>query len=279
MTYTYDSLGRVLARVDGSGTTTNTWDALGRLMTTANTAGGATIKYTYDKAGELASETDARGTTSYAYDAAHELTSMTYPKSGGTQSVQFANDANGRRTDTWLQSNTAHSTWAAHTTNTYDGSGRVTRVLSQRGPVTAPVNVLDQTSCYAAGSVAPACSSATAADRTKVQWTKDAVSGETATYTYSNGRLTKAAVTGGSNPRTYTYTYDSAGNRLISAVTGSGAATQTLTYNAANQISTAGYTYDGAGNRTHIPSGAYSTFNTAGQQVTTGDSSGQTTYT
>ena len=133
VTYTYDSLGRVLTRADASGTTTNTWDALGKLRSTVNTAGGPTIAYTYDLAGAVASETDGRGTTSYSYDAAHQLTSMTYPKSGATQTVQFANDANGRRTETWLQSNATHSTWAAHTKTTYDGSGRVTAVLCRAG--------------------------------------------------------------------------------------------------------------------------------------------------
>ncbi len=284
VTYTYDTLGRVTSRVDGAGTTTNTWDSLGRLLSTVNTAGGGTITYRYDTAGALVSKADATGKTTYAYDPAHELTAMTYPKGSGTATIGFANDAEGRRTDTWLATNADHSVWAAHTHLGYDASGRVTRVLSQTGPATGPTTVTDQTTCYAAGSVAPACSTATTADRTKIQWVTDAKTGETTTYTYdTNGRLTKAAITGGSSPRTYGYTYDAAGNRLTAATTGTSPTSQTLAFNPGNQISTSGYTYDAAGNLTKLPTGTTFGYNTAGQRTTatttTRDSTGVVTST
>lgn len=160
VSYSYDSESRLTQRVDGAGTTTYRYDDLGNLMSTANTAGGGTISYTYDLAGAMATQTDTHGTTSYGYDAAHLLTSMTYPKGTGTAVTRFANDANGRRTDTWLASNATHSTWAAHTHTDYDSSGRVQTVLGQRGPATGPTTVINQTTCYAAGAVAPACNRA-----------------------------------------------------------------------------------------------------------------------
>ncbi len=281
VSYVYDKLGRVSSRTDGAGTTTYTRDSLGRVLSTVNTAGGDTISYTYDLAGALKTEADGRGTTTYIYDAAHQLTAMTYPKGSGTQTVAFANDAAGRRTDTWLQANPDRSAWAAHTHQAYDASGRVTQVLSQAGPVATAKTVLDQSVCYASGSVAPACSTATSVDRSKIRWITDAVTGETTTFTYDgHGRLTRAAITGGTNPRSNDYTYDAAGNRLTSAVTGTTPASQTLTFNAADQIATTGYTYDGAGNLTKLGSGVGFGYNTAGQRVTATTTTGtpHTTY-
>jgi len=285
VSYSYDGNGRVTQRVDAHGTTTYTWDQLGHLLSTANTAGGGTISYRYDTAGALVSQTDTRGTTTYAYDPAHQLTSMTYPApklSSGHGTIGFANDPNGRRTDTWLATNADHSVWAAHTHLSYDSSGRVTRVISQRGPATSPTTVEDQTTCYAAGSTPPSCSTTATADRSKLQWTADAVSGETTTYTYdSQGRLTRAGITGGSSPRAYAYTYDPAGNRLTATVTGTGPSSQSLSFNSANQITTAGFGYDGAGDLTTRPTASgtqTATYNGHGQRTATTGGSTTTTY-
>lgn len=276
VSYTYDAEGRVTNRVDGSGTSTYTYDELGHLKSKVNTAGGGTISYGYDLAGAVASETDGHGTTTYQYDPAHQLTSMTYPSGSSTAITGFAYDNSGRRTDTWLQTNSAHSTWAAHTHTTYDSSGRVTRVLSQLGPATGPSTVLDDTYCYAA-----VCATGTAADRSNIQVVKNAVNGETHTFTYDgNGRLSKDTVTGGSNPRTYSYTYDSAGNRKTASVTGSSPSSQTLTYNNGNQINTSGYSYDGAGNLLGDTAlNLAATWDTAGQLTKANVSGAATTYT
>jgi RHS repeat-associated protein len=279
VTYGYDANGHVTTRTDGSGTTTYTYDDLGHLLSVANTAGGGTISYTYDLAGDVATETSSLGTVNYSYDPGHDLTSMTYPQNGSSLATYFAYDASDRRTDEWLQANSTHSTWAAHQHFSYDSSGRVTAAVGQNGPATAPVDVLNQTVCYSAGSTAPTCPSTATSDRSNVAWVRDSVSGQTTTYTYDDhARLTKAVITGGSNPRTYTYAYDTAGNRTSSSVTGSSPSSQTLTFNAANQISTAGYTYDGAGNLTAWP-GHTAAYNTAGQQTSTTNSGVTTTYT
>jgi len=280
VTYAYDANGRIKTRVDGSGTSTYTYDDLGHLSSTVNTANNQTVSYTYDLAGALASTANGLGTTSYGYDAAHQLTSISYPQGGSTYVTRFANDNQGRRVDVWLQANTDHSSWDAHEHYTYDNSGRVSKVLGENGPATAPTTTVNETVCYATGVTPQNCASAaTTADRARVQSTYDSVSGETNTYTYNgDDRLTKDVVTGGSNPRTYTYGYDTAGNRTTSSVTGTSPSSQTLTFNNANQISTSGYTYDGAGNLTTSPNRS-ATFNAAGQQVSTSKNSTTSTYT
>ncbi|MCI9872814.1 RHS repeat domain-containing protein [Arthrobacter humicola] len=255
--YTYNANGQVLTRVDGSGTTTYGYDQMGRLTSRVNTAGGGTISYAYDKASNLVSTTDTRGTTSYAFDTSGVMTTMTYLYNGTPQTLAVATDDRGRRTDTWLQASADRTTWAAHTHTDYDRTGRVTRVLAEQGTGDASnSNVVDLTYCYSAGSTAPTCPSTTTADRSKIQWVKNNLTGAVTAYTYDKaGRLTKAAITGGSSPTTYLYTYDARGNRLTAS--GGTGASQNFTANPANQISTAGYTYDGAGNLTADPNGSY----------------------
>ncbi|TWP39063.1 RHS repeat-associated core domain-containing protein [Leekyejoonella antrihumi] len=276
--YTYDASGRITKRVDGSGTTTYTYDDLGNLLSTTNSANRLTSSYTYDLAGAQATATDGAGTVTYGYDAAHQLTSMTYPQSGTTLTTVFANDANGRRTDVWLQSNTSHTAWSAHEHYTYDATGRITGVTGQNGPAASPTTVLNETVCYAANSTAPSCSTAPANDRSNIQWVSNAVSGETSSYHYdTSGRLTGDTITGGTDPRTYTYGYDQAGNRTSSTVTGSSPSSQALTFNAGNQITSSGYGYDGAGDQTSNPTRT-AAFNAAGQKTSTTTSKGTSTY-
>ena len=277
--YTYNIQGKVTKRVDGSGTTTYGYDDLGYLLSVANTATGTTVTYTYDRAGALASTTDGNGTTSYGYDAAHLLTSMTYPDSGSMQTTRFANDANGRRTDVWMQSNADHSSWAAHEQYSYDASGRITHALGQNGPASNPMTVVDETLCYSAGAAAPSCPTTASADRTNIQWKRDTITGQTHTYSYDgSNRLTRDVVTGGNNPRTYSYGYDNAGNRTSSQVTGNNPNTQQLTFNAGNQITSTGYTYNAAGNMILNPN-RRAVFNAAGQQTETLDGDDHVTYT
>ncbi len=264
--YTYNDNGQILTRTDVSGVTTYTYDDLGHVLTKKNTAGGETISYTYDKAGNIKSQSDYHGTITYTYDNAFNLKYMIYPQGGNTSQMSFAYDDAGRRTDTWLKSNATNTTWSAHTKTTYDGSGRVIGVKSDRGPASAPTAVIDLTYCFAAGTTpAGGCTTSPTSDRANIQWIKNAVNGQATKFTYNaDNRLTSSAITGGSNPRTYSYTYDAAGNRLTAAVTGNSPSTQTLTYNNANQITNTGWGYDAAGNLTYKP-GMGAEFNTAGQ--------------
>lgn len=166
----------------------------------------------------------------------------------------------------WLKSNSTNTTWSAHTKTTYDASGRVVGVKSERGPASSPTSVIDLTYCFSSGTTpAGGCTTSSASDRANIQWVKNAVDGQASKFTYNaDDRLTGSVITGGSNPRTYAYTYDAAGNRLTASVNGSNPSTQTLTYNNANQITSGGWGYDPAGNLTYRP-GMGAEFNTAGQ--------------
>lgn len=268
VTNTYTDIGQPKTRVDGNGTTTYGYDQLGRLISRVNTAGGGTISYGYDKSSNLTSTTDSRGTTTNEFDDSGVPTEMTYNKINATDQVLgFATDNRGRRTDTWLQTNGSRTSWAAHTHNDYDTSSRVSRTIAETGPATTPTTTMDVSYCYNSATPAPTCSTGTTTDRTKLQWSKDNLTGQVTAYTYdAGGRLTKATQTGGTGANTYTYTYDSRGNRLTAVVTGATPSSQTFTANAANQISTAGYTFDGTGNMTADPSGSY-TYNGAEQMT------------
>jgi RHS repeat-associated protein len=204
---------------------------------------------------------------------------MSYPQSGTTLNLVFANDAEGRRIDAWLQSNPTHSTWSQHEHFGYDSSGRITSVLGQTGPATSPTTVVNQTLCYSAGSTPPTCPTTATADRAKIQWIKDAVSGETSSYNYDTmGRLHIVTITGGTNPRTYTYGYDNAGNRTSASVSGGSPSSQSLNFNNDNQISMTGYSYDASGDMTAQP-GHTAVFNANGQQTSTTQGGVTTSYT
>lgn len=275
--WTYAPDGQVATRTDANGTTTYDYDDLGRLVSRMNTAGGGTITYGYDLASNLVSTTDTRGTTSYAFDASGVMTTLTY-QYGGARTLAVATDAQGRRTDTWLQANTDRTRWKAHNHTTYDTSGRITRVTSRAGEGDHDNTiVMDLSYCYTANTTPGTCTASTSNDRSKIQWTKDNITGATTAYTYdAAGRLTRAKTTGGPSPKTYSYSYDARGNRLTATTkntAGTTTASQALVFNAANQITSTGYTYDGAGNLTTDPKGTYA-YNGAGQLEASSPASG-----
>lgn len=281
VTNTYTNRGLPATRVDANGTTTYTYDQLGRLVARANSFFGGTINYGYDKSSNLTGVTDGRGTTVNSFDDAGVPTKITYNKSGGTQVLEFAVDDQGRRTDSWLQSNAAHTTWSSHTHVDYDTTGRVSRSVAEvRSDQTAATQttLFDTSYCYNTTSAAPTCGTTKANDRSKLQWSRDNLTGQVTAFGYdSAGRLLSATQSGGTNPSTYTYTYDARGNRLTATVTGAGASTQSLNFNAANQVTNTGFTYDGTGNLTADGSGTYS-YNGAQQMTTVANSGGSFTY-
>jgi len=269
VTTTYNDNGQPTQRVDGSGTTTWGYDQLGRLITRQNTAGGGQITYAYDKASNLTSTTDSRGATSYTYDDTSTPTTMTYQLMGSPKTMAFATDNRGRRTDTWLDANADRTSWVAHSHTDYDTSGRVTRVTAKRGTGnTSNTTVFDMSYCYVAGTTAGStCTPNATNDRSKIQWTKDHVTGPVTTYTYDKaGQLIKAVITGGPAPATHTYAYDERGNRKT-ATASTPYSGQNYTYNAGNQNTSTGFAYDGTGNLTADPNGASFTYNGA-QQMT-----------
>lgn len=275
--YSYNDDGQTSARISGPSITKYGYDQMGRLTKRSNVAGvPAAIEYGYDKASNLTSTTDSRGTTTYKFDASGTPTELIYLNEGKPQTVAFATDDRGRRTDTWLQANPSRTTWAAHTKTEYDTTGRVTRVTGEQGTGnTSNTPVMDMSYCYSAGSTAPTCPTTSAQDRSKIQWAKDNITGAVTNYTYDGaGRLTKAVITGGPAPTTYTYTYDARGNRLTSS--GGTTPPKNFTFNSANQITNTGYTFDGSGNMTAEPGATYS-YNGA-NQITSSTKNG-TRYT
>ena len=280
--FTYDGAGRLATRVAAAGTTTYGYDQMSRLTSRVNTADGVAVAYGYDKASRVAAVTDARGTTTNAYDSAGAQTSMVYNAGGGTQTTQFRVDEKNRRTDTWMLTNPGNTGWAAHSHTDYDPSGRPSRVFAERNTPSssagAATAVVDLSYCYSAGSVAPACSTVKTDDRSLVQWMKNAITGQVATYTYTARRLTGVTQTGGTDnagaailPVTYAYTYDLRGNRTNETITTGtgGTATTTVkdrTFNPGNQTTTAGFTFDGAGNQSADPAAGAMTY-TAGDQM------------
>ena len=270
VTYTYDTAGRVGTRTDASGTTTYGYDDLGRLTSRGSTAGGGTIGYGYDKASNLTSVTDTRGTTTYEFDDSGVPTAMRYLHDGITKLLLFGVDSKGRRTDTWLQSNATHTTWAARSHTDYTSSGRVARVTADTGSGDASnTRVVDLTYCYAVTATttttSPTCSTTATSDRSKIQWVKDGIAGSATYYTYDgSGRLLTAKTVSSSGTQTHTYTYDANGNRRTAS---NGTTSTSLTVNAANQATNTGWVHDGAGNLTSHPTNGTITYNGADQMT------------
>ncbi|GAA0584386.1 RHS repeat protein [Kribbella sandramycini] len=269
--FTYDRAGNVTARTDASGTTAWTYDGQNRITSRTSSSGGGTLGYGYDKAGNLTSKTDARGTTAYVYDKANQVVEMTTPNG---QKTIFGYDDNGKRTDTWFNTNTARTTFAAHTKTTFDKSGRISRTWTSRASNDA-TKVYDTGFCYSpyvAGQACPSTSAAT--DTGLIKYSTNNLTGARSDYTYdTSNRLTAVS---NYNGKSYAYTYDKAGNRLTAKV--NGITSQTLTYNTGNQISSAGYTHDASGNRTTDPNQGTLTYNAAGQTVTRTKNSVVTNY-
>lgn len=278
---TYDDAGKLLTSVDANGTITNSYDRLERLISTVNTAGGGTIAYTYDQASNLITTTDGVGTTTNSYDTSNVLLSTKYPHNGSFQYLYYTTDDQGRRTDTYLQSDAAKTVWQGHTHYDYDTSGRITHVKAETGTApTTVTTVFDTTYCYNSGAAAPTCATGASTDRSQLQWAKDnMIGGLTTSYAYdTSGRIQTVTQSGGASANTWNFTYDARGNRLTSTVTGASPSSQTLTYNAANQITSTGYSYDGAGNLTATPSATY-TYNGAQQMTKAVTGATTSTYT
>ena len=233
----YTDGGQPQTRQDANGTTQYRYDQLGRLTSRQNSFGGGVITHSRYRASNLANTVDSRGTTTNLFDASGTPMDIRYTKSGTTQRIGFTTDNQGRRTDTYLQTNTGRTTLAAHTHNDFDTTGRVSRAIAQTGPATSPTTTMDVSYCYNNAFPASTCGTGTTADRSKLQWSINNVTGQTTTYTYdAAGAITRVAQPGGTGSpgnSTWAYTYDSRGDRLTATVTGATPSTQTFTVNAA----------------------------------------------
>lgn len=282
--YGYDTAARLSSRVDASGTTTYSYDAMSRLTSRVHSMDFEPVVYTYDKSSRLSTTTDGRGTTEYLYDDAGVQTAQVTRLGDDEAWTRFAIDDQGRRTDTWMRTNEDNTAWAAHSQTIYDASGRIAGIKAQSalwGSAVTPV--VDITYCHTAGPTSPTCTPSPANDRSMIQWRRDNLTGQTASYTYDGAnRLTGVNVSAGTdgdgNPlaaQTYTYTYDARGNRLTA--TGPDG-TQTRTYNAGNQTTTAGFVYDGAGNLIEDPQAGQLEYTAGGQLASVDTGAGISTY-
>ncbi|PYU36693.1 MAG: hypothetical protein DMG28_00015 [Acidobacteria bacterium] len=68
VTYTYDSNGNTLTKVDSSGTTTFAWDFENRLTSVTLPGSGGTVTFAYDPFGRRIKKVSSAGTSIYAYD-------------------------------------------------------------------------------------------------------------------------------------------------------------------------------------------------------------------
>ena len=256
VTYTYDGAGNIHTQSDASGTVTWTYDGRNLVLTRTDTAGGGTLTYGYDLDSNLTSAKDGGGTTSYTYNNLNQLTQMTDP---ANNLWQFGYDADGRRTDTWFDTNTGNTTWAGKMVTHYDLAGRISHIIAYRNSNYSDV-VFDTSYCYSPYVSGQSCPAATATtDKSLVQYATNNQTSTVSQYTYDKGnRLKTATNISGKN---FSYGYDANGNLTSGAVAGS------LAYNTQNQITTSGYSYDGAGQMTADNRNGTLAYNDAGQLV------------
>ena len=256
--YTYDGAGNMKTQAAPSGTTTWTYDGRNLVLTRVDTAGGGTLSYGYDLDGNLTTAKDVGGTASYTYNNLNQLTQLKDP---ANNLWQFAYDTDGRRTDTWFDTNSGNTTWAGKMVTHYDLSGRISQIVAYEN--TYATTVFNTTYCYTLTVSGTPCSGA---DTDLVQSATNNVTGSISQYGYDTGNRLKTAtnVTG----KNFSYGYDSNGNLTSGAFAGS------LTYNADNQISSSGYHYDGGGNMTADNANGTLTYNDAGQMVAASNADG-----
>jgi RHS repeat-associated protein len=73
VTYTYDSNGSTLTKVNSSGTTTYNWDYVNQLSSVVLPASGGTVSFQYDPFGRRIQKSGPSGTVNYLYDGRNSL--------------------------------------------------------------------------------------------------------------------------------------------------------------------------------------------------------------
>lgn len=275
--YAYDGAGNLKTQTDPSGTTTYAYDGRNQVLTKTATSGGGTLTYNYDADGNMISAQDAGGTTTYAYNDLNQLASLTDP----TGVVwKFTYNAAGERMNTYFDTNSTETTWAAEQANSYDASGRITNI--QGNGNSGAADLINNTSyCYNIAINGTTCSTSTSTDSSLLQDSIDngGAASEVTNYDYDQGnRLTVIATDPGgvTGPG---YEYDNDGD--ITDANGG----VIIKYNTSNEITSSGYAYDADGNLTTDPNNGTLAYNDAGQLISAsaaaggGGGSGSETFT
>ena len=298
-TYTYDGVGNVDAKTDGSGTATYIYNGDYEVtgITYSSTPSGYSqphaVTYTYDADGNRSQMTDGTGTTTYGYDALERLdsvtdgasnvvtygydsdnnvTCMSYPNSGstncqnassGTGLVAYAYDGAGEETSMtdWLGSGNV-------TSFAYDDDGNLTQTTLPSGTTTSITDTYDRTDAlsdtsYTVGSTTTNLASLNRNVDELIGSTTPSTGGAT-TYGYDSlNRVTTGTSTTSSVNNSYTY--DAASE--LTSVTPTGGSTTDLAYNTDGQLC---WTATSTAACSSPPSGATQfTYSTAGERLST----------
>jgi RHS repeat-associated protein len=297
--YTYDGVGNVLTKSDGSGTATYAYNGDNQVtgITYSSTASGYTqphvVTYQYDLDGNRSQMVDGTGTTTYSYDSLERLdsvsdgatnvvtygydadnnvTCLSYPNSGstncqnassGTGIVAYTYDGAGEETSMtdWLGSGNV-------TSFAYDADGNLIQTTLPSGTTTSVTGTYDNADAltdtsYKVGSSTTNLASLGRNVDELIGSTTPASGGAT-TYGYDAlNRVTTGTSTTASVNNTYSYDLDSE----LTSVTPTGGSTTDLGYNTDGQMC---FTGTATGTCLSPPTGAtvYS-YSTTGQRLST----------
>lgn len=251
--FTYTALHQPATITDGTGTTTMSYDSLGRL--TARTNGsGKTVGYSYDLGGNITGQTYPNGhSVARAYDAANNLTSLTDWLNNTTT---FTTTADRKPASTAFANGVTAAT-------SYDDAGQATSITA--GTATATLATFSYTR-NDNGNLASADTTGIGQPAEAYGYTtRDQLSSvNTVGYSYDPTGNPTSLATGATlaydaanQPTQFTsagtttpITYDNQGNRLTGPAPATG--TFTYTWNQANRLTAANgttFTYDANGLR------------------------------
>jgi len=298
-TYTYDGVGNVLSKTDGSGKTSETYNGDHQVtgITYSNTSSGYsqphTVTYQYDADGNRTQMTDGTGTTAYGYDnlerldsvssgasnvvtyghdADNNVTCMSYPNSGST-TCQNASSGTGLVTYTYdgAGEETSMTDWLGSgnvTSFAYDNDGNLIQTTLPSGTTTSVTSTYDNTDAltdtsYKVGSTATNLASLSRNVDELIGSTTPS-SGSPTTYGYDSlNRVTTGTSTTAGVNNAYTYDLD---NELTS-VTPTGGSTTDSSYNTDGQLC---WTASTTGICSSPPSGATQfSYSTVGERLST----------
>jgi RHS repeat-associated protein len=260
--YTHDPAGELTAIAYSDSTThgiTTTYDSNGRKLSTVDGTGTST--WSYDDFGQVISQKDGTGTTvGYSYDPGGNATSIIYPATAG-HTVSQGFDKAGRLTSV--------KDWNSRTTTfSYDNDSNLTLTTYPNGTTVTPViDNSDRISSTTlkAGTTTLASISYPRDNAEQISGeTPAGVPGSTQTYAYNPLEQVKTSTAGSAAT---SFTYDAADNPVTIG-------TRTQAFNAANELCWNGtgaapatptcasaptgsttYTYNGEGQRTRAVTG------------------------